>query len=178
MGGGGLSPLIFQMNILFSMFYTTKRSPKLLSEGFRNTPWEMKIPNFPGGACSPDPLVDYWLSLCRKPETPPPPHFYRVFSALVQVWIVTKTNPSKLNITSISFNLYSCNTLWKLLFNQHSQIQQGRKCTHFPFTLLYLHWFNTFLSNKTIINTSVVSIVLDEYIVHVDNRKNVHGPDR
>ena len=74
---GGLSSLIFQMCIPFSMSYT-KEASKLLSEGLRNTLLELKIPNFPGGACPQSPLDDYWL-FCLKPE---PPHFCRAFSAL------------------------------------------------------------------------------------------------
>ena len=71
---GGLSlRLIFQGCILFSMPYTIKEASKLLSEGLRNTLRELKIPNFPGGACPQTPLDDFWL-LCLKFE---PPHFCR-----------------------------------------------------------------------------------------------------
>ena len=78
--GGGLSPLIFQMCIQFSMLYTIKGSLKTTVRT-QKTSETLRVENskFPGGACPQTPLDGYWL-LSLKPR---PPHFCRTFSALV-----------------------------------------------------------------------------------------------
>ena len=51
-GGGGLSPLIFQMHVL--LIYLKKPHNYILSEGL-STLWRLKIPKYPGGV-PPDPV--------------------------------------------------------------------------------------------------------------------------
>ena len=77
---GAWAPSFFKLLcILFSMPY--KEASKLLSDGLRNTLWESKIPNFPGGACPQTPQ-DGFSFLSLKSEPPPPPtHFGWPFSA-------------------------------------------------------------------------------------------------
>ena len=61
------------------------------------------------------------------------------FKVSLKRYMYRETNPTKLNITSISLNLYSCNTLWKLLLNQH-KFNRDRKWN----ALTFLSLFSTF----------------------------------